>query len=158
MASDERNVFISHVHTDDEGVTDLKELLSKNGLSPKNYSITSDKFNRAKSEEYIKQDILGPRIRQCSVMIVYISPETQKSEWVNWEIDYAHKQEKRIVGVWARGEAQCGVPEALKKYADSVVGWQGDNIVDAVQGRLNGWTSPEGAPGEKQNIRRYSCR
>ena len=97
MASDERNVFISHIHKDDAGLGDLKTLLDKHGLTPRNYSITADKFNRAKDERYIKDQILAPRIKQCSVMLAYISPATKTSEWVNWEIEYAHKQGIRVV-------------------------------------------------------------
>ncbi len=158
MASDERNVFISHIHKDDAGLDDLKALLHKHGFTAKNYSITSDKFNRAKDERYIKDQILAPRIRQCSVMIVYISPDTKTSDWVEWEIEYAHKQEIRVVGVWAHGDAQCDVPEALTKVADAVVGWHGNNIIDAIEGRVNDWTGPDGAPRDKQAIGRYSCR
>ena len=120
VTKDEKNVFISHVHADDSGVGNLKDLLTQHGLEARNYSITSDKFNQAKDEHYIKTEILGPRIRQCSVLIVYISPETKRSEYVNWEIEYAHKEGKRIVGVWAHGDSQCDVPDALDKYADAV--------------------------------------
>jgi len=158
MASDEKNVFISHIHKDDAGLDDLKALLDKHGLKARNYSITSDKFNRAKDERYIRDQILGPRIRQCSVMITYISSDTKTSDWVNWEIEYAHKQGIRVVGVWAHGEAQCEVPEALTNVADAVVGWQGNNIIDAIEGRMNDWTGPDGAPRDKQTIARYSCR
>ena len=57
-----------------------------------------------------------------------------------WEIEYAEKEGKRVVGVWARGEAQCDVPDALEKYADAVVGWQGTNVIDAITGEKDGWT------------------
>ena len=158
MSTNRKNVFISHVHKDDEGVTDLKDLCKKHDLEARNYSITSDKFNRAKSEDYIKSQILGPRIRQCSVLVVYISPETKSSDYVNWEIEYAQKEDKRIVGVWARGDAQCDVPDALTNHADAVVGWQGNNIIDAITGKLNQWTDPDGSPRPKQAIPRHDCR
>ena len=158
MSTNRKNVFISHVHEDDEGITDLKDLCKKHDLEARNYSITSDKFNRAKSEDYIKSQILGPRIRQCSVLVVYISPKTKSSDYVNWEIEYAQKEDKRIVGVWARGDAQCDVPDALKNHADAVVGWQGNNIIDAINGKLNQWTNPDGSPRPKQAIPRHDCR
>jgi len=157
MATDRTNVFISHIHEDDKGVADLKDLCKKHHLEARNYSITSDKFNRAKSEDYIKGQILGPRIRQCSVLVVYISPETKDSAYVNWEIEYAHKEGKRIVGVWERGDAQCEVPDALKNHADAVVGWQGSNITDAISGRLNQWTDLHGRPRDKRSPVRHDC-
>ena len=70
----------------------------------RDYSINADNPNNAHSEEYIKSQILSPRIEQSSTLLVYISPETKGSHYVNWEIEYAEKKNKRIVGVWAQGE------------------------------------------------------
>jgi len=88
---------------------------------------------------------------------VYISPETKGSQWVDWEIEYAQKNDKRIVGVWAYGEKGCEVPEALEKYADAVVGWHGNSIIDAINGVINDWQRPDGATVEPRSIKRYSC-
>lgn len=70
MASEKRNVFISHIHEDDAGLKDFKDLLARNGMDVRDYSITSDKENNAKSPDYIKQEILAPRINACSTMVV----------------------------------------------------------------------------------------
>ena len=134
-----RNVFISHFHEDEEGVSGIKELLKKHGLNVRNYSITSEKFNNAKSPDYIKYHILAPHIQLCSVLVVYITPETKNREWVNWEPRIcAQKLSKRIVGVWARGEKGTELPEALNRYADAIVGWNGDSIIKAIEGTFNG--------------------
>lgn len=157
MADETKNIFISHVHKDDEGLGKLKSLLKDNGMTPRDYSVNADNPNNAQSESYIKSEILAPRIRQSSTLAVYVSPETKSSSWVDWEIEYAHKQDKRIVGVWAHGEAGCEVPEALKKYADSVVGWTGNRIIDAINGKIDGWENPDGTKREPLPIKRYSC-
>ena len=138
MAEETKNVFVSHVHEDDDGLAKLKGLLKANGLTIRDYSISSDNPNNAKSEEYIKSQILGPRIQQCSTLVVYVSPETKDSIYVNWEIEYAQSNDKRIVGVWADGENGCELPEALTKYADAVVGWTGNRIIDGIVTLLNG--------------------
>ena len=157
MAEETKNVFISHIHEDDEGLGKLKGLLKGNGMAVRDYSITADNPNNAHSEDYIKSEILAPRIRQSSTLVVYISPETRESEWVNWEIEYAQQQDKRIVGVWEYGEKDCEVPEALDKYADTIVGWTGNRIIDAINGEINGWESSDGTPGAPREIKRYSC-
>ena len=41
------------------------------------------------------------------------------------------------MGVWAHGEAGCEVPDALDKFADVVVGWIGNRIVDAINGEVS---------------------
>ena len=121
-------------------------------------SITTDKFNAAHNEDYIKYDILAPRINWCSVLVVYISPETKNSDFVAWEIEYAHKQGKRIVGVWERGARDCALPEALDRYADAVVGWNGESIVAAINGDSNDWHQLDGSEADYRGIPRHSCR
>ncbi len=153
-----RNVFISHIHEDDEGLTDLKNLVARHGLICRDGSITKGKFNEAHNEDYIKYQILAPRINWCSVLVVYISPDTKNSDFVNWEIDYAQKQGKRIVGVWERGAKDCELPEALDQYADAVVGWNGESIVDAINGDSNDWHQPDGSQHDYRGIKRFSCR
>jgi len=157
MADKTKNVFISHIHEDDEGLGKLKSLLKDNGMTTRDYSINADNPNNAHSEDYIKSGILAPRIRQSGTLIVYISPETKDSEYVNWEIEYAEKQDKRIVGVWAHGEKGCEVPDALDKHADAVVGWTGDSIIDAINGKINDWCNPDGTPRTPRSIKRHSC-
>ena len=157
MPEDIRNVFISHIHKDDEGLKDLKGLVKKENMMCRDASITTDKFNAATNENYIKYQILASRINWASVLVVYISPDTKNSEWVNWEIEYAHKQGKRIVGVWERGARDCELPEALERYADAVAGWNGESIIDAIKGKSNTWYKQDGSGQGYRNIERYSC-
>ena len=157
MSQEIRNVFISHIHEDDEGLPRLKDLVKKHGMVARDGSITTDKFNRATNESYIKSGILGPRIRWASTLVVYISPETKDSEWVNWEIEYAHKQGKRIIGVWEWGERDCEIPEALKRYGDALVGWNGESIIDAINGTSDKWHMKDGNQQDQRNIKRHNC-
>lgn len=157
MVADTRNVFISHRHEDDDGLGKLKELLKSHGKNIRDYSINADNPNNAHNEDYIKSAILGPRIRQSGVLLVYISAETKDSDWVNWEIEHAHREGKRIVGVWAHGEKDCELPDALDKYHDAVVGWQGPSIIDAIDGEVDGWHSTDGVPRTPRNIPHHNC-
>lgn len=152
-----KNVFISHIHEDDDGLAKLKQLLKNHGLEIRDYSISSDNPNNAHSEEYIKSEILVPRIRQSGVVVVYVSPETRESPYVDWEIEYAQRCDKRIVGVWAYGETGCELPEPLLDYADAVVGWTGDRIIDAINGTVTGIENPDGTQSGSLEIARYSC-
>lgn len=157
MAGELRNIFISHIHKDDPNLENLKTLISNGGMDVRDSSITADKPNDASNESYIKSEILAPRIRWCSTMVVYISPQTRDSEWVNWEIEYAERLGKRIVGVWAHGAADSDLPDALDKYADAIVGWKSDRIIDAINGRVNGWETSNGTSRDERPIKRYRC-
>jgi hypothetical protein len=155
--ADLRNIFISHVHEDDHRLQPLKELLQRAGLEVRDGSINSDKPNDAKDEEYIKHEIIAPRVRWASALVVLVSPDTCDSWWVNWEIEYAQKQGKRIVGVWDHGEADCDLPDGLEQYADAVVGWQADRVIDAINGTINNFDPQAGAPPAARKIPRHSC-
>ena len=157
MADKVKNVFISHVHEDDDGLGKLKDLLKSGGLTIRDSSINSSNPNEAKNPDYIKSGILAPQIQWASTLLVYITPETKDSEWVNWEIEYAEKLGKRIVGVFAHGANECDVPEALEKYADDVQGWQSTGVIDAIIGKTNEWHSPTGELRDPRPIRRYGC-
>nr|VFK16139.1 MAG: MTH538 TIR-like domain (DUF1863) [Candidatus Kentron sp. LFY] len=158
MSKQTKNVFISHIHEDDAGLAKLKGLLEENGMAIRDRSIRSDNPNNAHSKDYIKSEILGPRIRQSGVLVVYISPETKDSKWVDWEIEYAQKQDKRIVGVWAHGQKGCEIPQALKDYADAIVGWMGNRIIEAINGKIDGWQNPDGTSVSPRDIKRYDCK
>ena len=74
MTSGTKNVFISHIHEDDEGLGKLKDLIKRHGMTPRDYSITADNPNNAHDENYIKSGILAPRIRQSSTLVgIHIS-------------------------------------------------------------------------------------
>jgi len=157
MSDEVKNVFISHVHEDDSKLSDMKDLLGNHGCVMRDSSINSEKPNNAKDADYIKSGILAPQINWAGVMVVMISPDTHKSSWVNWEIQYAHKMEKRIVGVWCHGAKDSDLPEMFKLYGDDLVGWQGEQILQAINGERPPWESPDGTPRPLQNTPRYSC-
>lgn len=157
MADEIKNVFISHVHEDDAGLADLKKLIAKGGLTVRDSSINSSKPNEARDRDYIKSQVLAPQIQWASTVLVYVTPKTKESEWVNWEIEYAEKLGKRVVGIYARGANDCDIPEALEKYADDVRGWQSDGIVDAILGKTDEWHLPTGELRDPRPIKRFGC-
>ena len=120
-------------------------------------SINSSKPNDASNESYIKYEILAPRIQWASVLVVLITPDTKESKWVQWEIEYAESLGKRIVGVWDHGEAESDLPEALDRYADAIVGWQGERVKDAIEDRINNREKPDGTVIAPRETKRYSC-
>ena len=128
-------------------------------MEVRNYSITSDKENNAKSPDYIKGEILAPRINACSTLVVYITPDTKDSQWVNWEIEYAYRQGKTIVGVWERGSNGCEIPEALEEFHNAIVGWRGEKIIEAINGEYKGKDNPDNTPVDTPiPITRHPCR
>lgn len=158
--SDKKNIFISHVHEDDDLLPKLKDLISKAGMEVRDGSINSAKPNDASNDDYIKREILAPRIQWASTLIVLITHDTAQSEWVNWEIKYAIENGKNVVGVYAQGATDADIPEELAKHAAAIVGWQSNRVVDAINGNFTGWDDPAtGSPRASGDwtIKRYSC-
>jgi hypothetical protein len=150
------NVFISHIHEDDGRLQPLKDLLATRGCTVRDASIDSRNPNNASDPEYIKREILAPGIQWAGTLVVLVTPETCQSEWVNWEVEYAHRLGKRIVGVWDHGEAECDVPENLEKYGHALVGWHAESIMDAILGE-DCWQTAAGDQRSKRELARYSC-
>lgn len=157
MPSDERCVFVSHIHEDDSRLKPLKDLIAKEGITCRDYSINSDKPNRAKAPEYIKSQILAPRIKRCSTMIVLISPETKNSDYVDWEIRYAMNNGIRVVGVWDYDASGCDMPQALVDFNSAVVGWRSERIVDALNGKFDGMELPNGRDMPSLPMYHHNC-
>ena len=158
---EKKNIFISHVHEDDDLVPKLKDLIDNAGMEVRDGSITSEKPNEAENEDYIKREILEPRIKWASTLVVLITHDTAQSWWVNWEIKRAIELEKNIVGVFAQGATDADIPEELQICGDAaIVGWQGGRLVDAINGQIHDWDNPEtGSPRSPEwPIERYTCR
>lgn len=152
-----RNIFISHIHEDDDRLPALKDLLAKHEYDVRDSSINSTKPNEAKNEEYIKNKILAPQINWAGALVVVISQGTHESKWVNWEIEYAHQQGKRVIGVWDQGAQDADLPESLAKYGDArVVAWRGQRIIDAINGK-DEWDNADGTLRGEADIPRHNC-
>ena len=120
MNNNTKNIFVSHYHTDADRIEDLKSLLSKHGMTMRDSSIYENKNpNNAHNEEYIKS-IIRPQIDWAGTTVVLIGKNTNKSEYVNWEIEHAAAKGKRIVGVYLPGESDSKLPEALVKFASKM--------------------------------------
>lgn len=154
MAKELINVFVSHYHEDEDNIKRMKDLLGDD-YSIRNYSVTSDKYNNAHSKEYIKS-MLRPLINQASTFICLIGPNTHDSEWVNWEVEQALKQGKRIIGVYLWGAKDSDIPPALEDAADAMVGWNHDTILDAINGN-NIFTNADGSVRPNVGGSRVTC-
>lgn len=130
-----KDIFVSHYHKDADEISNLKKIIGKkNQYEPRDSSVYEDKNpNNAKNEEYIKT-LIKPKIKWASTLIVIISDKTHLSKWVNWEIEYAQRLGKNIVGVYLPGFKEEDVPENLINYSNSVVGWNSEQINRAING------------------------
>ncbi|MGD2118137.1 MAG: TIR domain-containing protein [Chromatiales bacterium] len=152
MVSDSkrRHVFISHHHRDDSHVEKLTNLLSRKGYDIRNSSIRAKPENAKRlaqnkvNPETIRR-LLRMKISWAGTTIVLIGKNTHSRAWVNWEIEQAHKQGKRIVGVFTRGGSNNDIPPNFEKYGSSLQAWNSDCIIEAIDGTDNSFQNPDGS-------------
>jgi hypothetical protein len=146
--SKRRHLFISHHSKDDAEINKLTNLLNSKGYDIRNSSIRLNKDNQRRmdekrvSEEAIRR-VLRMKISWAGSVVVLIGKDTHSRPWVNWEIEKANEQGKRIVGVYVRGGTEADVPPGLEKYASAIVGWNADSIISAIDGD-NSFQKPDG--------------
>lgn len=154
--SETHNVFMSHRHEDDHHIANFKQLMEGRGVQIRDASITSDRPNQASNPDYIKSEILAPGIQWAGKLVVIITPDTKNHDWVAWEIEYANRLGKPIIGVWAPGSAGCEAPEPLEKHADAIIGWNSDRILRALNGEQL-FEDSTGVPRPAQPVNRVGC-
>ena len=127
-----RNVFISFV-TEDLAEVNLLRGQAKNENSNLEFNDWSLKepFN-SKNAEYIKRGI-RERIRQCSVTVCYLTENTEKSQWVDWEIRESIKLEKGIIAMYKGDSPPKNLPPAIKELGIKMVPWNQDAINKAIE-------------------------
>ena len=126
----------------------MTELLTRNGHDIRNSSIRMKPANQRRVDQGMVSDrvierVLRMKISWASTVVVLIGNETHARPWVNWEINQANAQGKRIVGVYTQGGTEADIPPAFEKYGSALVGWNADRIIAAVDGE-NNFERPDG--------------
>ena len=154
-----KNIFISHYHKDDANVQQLKKRLKKIGYDVRNSSVDSTKYQNIKPSTKFIQRHLSRCVRWSGTFICLIGEKTHSRPWVNYEINQAHKFGKKIVGIYKHGcSDNVELPKALKKYSNSIIGW---NSLDKLGNVLDGkplYESPSSALASPlYSITRVQC-
>lgn len=149
--SKRRHVFISHHHADDEAVDNLTGLLLRAGYDIRNSSIRAKPANQERLEKgLIRPEVIRRLLRRkiswAGTVVVLIGKDTHTRPWVDWEIEQANRQGKRIVGIYERGGTEADISAPLEKYASAICGWDTKCIMDAIDGRENPFQNPDCSP------------
>jgi hypothetical protein len=79
--------------------------------------------------DYIRTQIRA-KIRSASLLICLIGTQTASSRWVDWEIDFAGQERKRLLGVrlynGTKGER---TPSTLTRHGGVVKNWDLGDII-----------------------------
>lgn len=127
-----RHIFISFAYEDINEVNLLRGQAKneKSDLEFDDYSVKKA-FNSSDAE-YIKRQI-REKIDHVSVTVVYLSPASAKSEWVNWEIEESLRRGKGVIGVYKGDTPPSILPKALKENKCKIVQWTQSGLVKAIE-------------------------
>jgi len=154
--NERRHLFISHHHKDDSLVDKFTTLLGGKGWDVRNSSIRAKPANEERLKNGLVKDavlkrLLRMKISWASTAVVLIGDKTHSRPWVNWEIDQAHAQGKRIVGVFEKGGKDTDIPKSLEKYASAIVGWNASSIQRAIDNSENFFEASDGSVRQPVN-------
>jgi hypothetical protein len=154
------NIFISHYGKDDEDVQSLKQRLKDQGNDVRNFSIdsTNHKDGRKPSREVIER-LIKIRISWSSTIICLIGTRTHTRDWVDFEIEEAYKQGKRIIGIYSHGNLETAeAPESIKKYASNIIGWNSiEKLGELIAGKNFPTENPNGSIANALHKRTKKC-
>jgi hypothetical protein len=126
------NVFISFVSEDLNDVNLLRgQAKNENSDIEFNDWSLKEPFD-SKDAEYIKRG-LRERIRQCSVLIVYVTDKTVDSEWVDWEVREAITLGKGVIAMYKGDKPPAQLPKVIIDNKVSIVPWNQKELAKAIK-------------------------
>lgn len=159
--AEKHNVFISHYGEDEPHLDRLRERLKNNGCEVRNSSIEKKDYRKDKVADATIAAELRSHINWAGTFIVMIGEHTHERPWVNYEIRYAARQGKTIVGIFEHGcKDNVELPEAYKRYGGSPLGWNSlEKLDDIISGEVAAPEGPDSTPaGPIHNIIRIICK
>lgn len=131
-ADTSRHVFISFAYEDVDEVNLLRGQAKNNNtdLQFDDFSV-KEAFN-SKNSDYIKRQI-REKIDRCSVTVVYLSGNSAKSDWVNWEIEESFKRGKGVIGVYKGDSPPQNLPGTFTNNGCKAVKWSHDALTKAIE-------------------------
>lgn len=125
------HVFISFAYEDEDEVN-----LLRGQAKNQNTELEFDDFSlkqaiNSENEDYIKKRI-RERIDRASVTTVYLTPDSAKSEWVDWEIRESLRRGKGVIGVYKGDAPPAQLPSAFNEFGLKTVKWSHQELMDAI--------------------------
>lgn len=125
------HVFISFAYEDEDEVNLLRGQAKKQNTELKFDDFSLKQAVNSENEDYIKKRI-RERIDRSSVTAVYLTPDSAKSEWVDWEIRESLRRGKGVIGVYKGDAPPAQLPSAFNECGLKTVKWTHQELMDAI--------------------------
>ena len=77
--------------------------------------------------------MIRERIDRASVTIVYLTEDSSKSDWVNWEITESLKRGKGVIGVYKGDAPPAKLPKTFQQGEFKIVKWDHTALLRAIE-------------------------
>jgi hypothetical protein len=125
------NVFISHSWAYLDDLKNLRNLLNSRGYFNVEFEeATPDEPINSENAEYIKRR-LREKIRNADIVLGLAGIYASYSDWMEWELDTALKNNIPIVGVVPRGQER--ISQVVYSRSKEDVRWNTESIVTAIR-------------------------
>jgi hypothetical protein len=122
LAPGRKNVFISFDHDDLDDVNLLRgQAKNENNDLEFNDRSVQEPYDSERAE-YIRSR-LADRINQASVTVVYLTDQSIKSRWVQWEVEKSLELGKKVIATHSKNGAPKSIPSWISRNAVKVVPW-----------------------------------
>lgn len=123
-------IFISHPWKYDEYERVIGFLDSDQEFSYRNLSVPFNNYLDVRGKKNLEEAI-ARLIKLSQIVLVPIGMEINRSEFMLFEINLAHKMKKPIIGIYPIGSQQT--PQCVSKVACKFVGWNRKSIINAIR-------------------------
>ncbi|MDO9578397.1 MAG: TIR domain-containing protein [Candidatus Cloacimonadales bacterium] len=125
------NVFISHSWAYIQDLKNLRTLLEERGYFNVEFEeATPDEPIDSENAEYIKRR-LREKIKNSDIVLGIAGVYASYSEWIEWELDTAIKNDIPIIGVIPRGQERISTIVSSRSKED--IRWNTESIVSAIK-------------------------
>ena len=125
------DVFISHAWTYHDDYYRVERFLNDAPFfSWRNYSVPEHDPLQLPSTSALKEQ-LRKQIRPVNVVLILAGMYVAHSDWIQFEIDFAHAINKPMIGIRPWGQQR--IPSAVTNSVKEMVGWRTESIVSAIR-------------------------
>ena len=128
------NIFISHSWAYTDAYEKLINLLDKQGLDYKNYSVPKDDPLNTNGSDKDLYNAIKAQIAPTSVVLILAGVYSSYSKWIDKEIKISKNEfcnPKKIIAIEPWGSEKTS--KKVKDNADKTVKWSSKSIVDAIK-------------------------
>lgn len=118
-----KRVFTSYEYgKDNDFVNGIRGMLKNDNIDINFYDESVKVPIDSSNAPYIKQ-VISDMIKKSSIILCIVGEDTHSSLWVEWEIKYARRQDKKIIFMRRKGILKSNLKSNILKPNEAIHDW-----------------------------------